>query len=110
MLICLKGRLIALEADDRDEFSTVTFMPPGRKLLINAVTKRAGSILVEVVGRSGGEPLPGRSFADCDPVISDHFRKPVTWKGEPDLGFEPGSAILLRFRMEKAAIYSLEFE
>jgi hypothetical protein len=110
LLVWPKGRLIALEAPDRGEFSTVTLMPPGRRLLINALTQRAGSLLVEVAGRSGGEPLPGRSFADCDPIIGDRFRQPVTWKGESELGFEAGSAILLRFRLEKAAIYCLDFE
>jgi hypothetical protein len=105
-----KGRLIALQSDDRGEFSTVTFMPPGRKLLINALTQRAGSLLIEVAGRSGGEALPGRSFADCDPIIGDQFRQLVTWKGEPDFGFEAGAAILLRFRLEKASIYCLDFE
>jgi hypothetical protein len=110
MFVWPKGRLIALQSDDRGEFSTVTFMPPGRKLLINALTQRAGSLLIEVAGRSGGEPLPGRSFADCDPIIGDQFRKPVTWKGEADLGFEAGAAILLRFRLEKASIYCLDFE
>ena len=110
LLVWPKGRLIALEAEDRGEFSTVTFMPPGRKLLINCLTQRAGSILIEVATRSSGEPLPGRSFADCDPIIGDRFRHSVTWKGESDLGFGDGSAILLRFRLEKAAIYCLDFE
>ena len=110
LLVWPKGRLIALEAEDRGEFSTVAFMPPGRKLLTNCLTQRAGSILVEVAGRSGGEPLPGRSFAECDPIIGDRFRHPVTWKGESDLGFEAGNPVLLRFRLEKAAIYCLDFE
>jgi hypothetical protein len=34
----------------------------------------------------------------------------VTWKGESDLGFEAGNPVLLRFRLEKAAIYCLDFE
>jgi hypothetical protein len=40
----------------------------------------------------------------------DRFRHPVTWKGESDLGFEAGNPVLLRFRLEKAAIYCLDFE
>ena len=108
MAIWPKGRLVALEAPDRGEFATVAFMPPGRRLLINAVTKRAGSALVEVASL-GGAPIPGRTFADADPIIGDQYRTLVTWKGESDLGFEDGAAIMLRFRMDKAAIFGLDF-
>jgi hypothetical protein len=104
-----KGRLIALEAPARGEFTTVAFVPPGRKMKINAVTARAGSILIEVEDLGRGL-VPGRSFADSDPVVGDRFRHPVTWKGEEDLGHTENSAVRLRFRMERAAIYALDFE
>ncbi len=104
-----KGRLIALEAPERGEFSTVGFIPPGRKLRINAVTARAGHIRIEVVDIAKGV-APGRSFADCDPVIGDRFRHPVTWKGQDDLGVSEGTPVRLRFQMEKASIYCLDFE
>ena len=100
---------MALEAPDRGEFATVAFMPPGRKLLINAVTKRAGSITVEVAAL-GGAPIPGHTFADADPTIGDQYRTPVTWQGEADLGLGEASAIMLRFRLDKAAIFGLDFE
>ena len=103
-----KGRLVALEAEDRGEFATVGLVPRGRKLLINALTQRAGTILVEVADL-GGTPLPGRSFAEADPVIGDQFRTPLTWQGQDDLGFEAGAAIILRFRLEQAKLFGLEF-
>jgi len=99
-----KGRIVALEAPEYGEFATVAIMPPGRKLLINAVTKRAGEIRVQVDG------VPGRTFADCDPIVGDQYRKPVTWKGQADLGHRNGSPIVLRFRMTKAKLFGLEFE
>jgi len=104
-----KGRIIALEAPERGEFSTVGFIPPGRKIRINAVTARAGHIRVEVVDLERGV-IPGHSFEDCDPVIGDQFRKPLTWKGQDDTGLERGRAMRLRFRMERASIYGLDFE
>lgn len=104
-----KGRLVALEAAVRGEFATVGIMPPGRKLRINALTKRAGSILVEVVGQDG-QPVEGRTFADATPIIGDQFRTPVAWKDQDDLGHKDGEFISLRFRMEKAQIFGLEFE
>lgn len=109
MAIWTKGRLVALEAPDRGEFATVAFVPPGRKLLINGLTKRAGSILIEAA-LLGGAPIPGRTFAEADPIIGDQYRTPVTWKGEDDLGFENGAAVMLRFRLEKAAIFGVDFE
>jgi hypothetical protein len=104
-----KGRLIALEAEERGEFCTGAFIPPGRKIRINAVTARAGHIRIEVVDLAKGVAA-GRSFADCDPVVGDRFRYPVTWKGEEDLGHTPGAPVRLRFQMERAAIYALDFE
>ena len=104
-----KGRLIALEAPDRGEFSTAIIMPPGRKLRINAVTQRAGNIRVEVAGMDG-KSIPERSFADATPIIGDQHWTPVTWKRKDDLGHKDGNPIMLRFRMDKAQIFGLEFE
>ena len=104
-----QGRLVALEAPDRGEFATVALMPPGRKLLINALVQRAGSLLVEVADL-GGAPLEGRRFEDCAPLIGDQYRTPVTWQGEDDLGFAAGNPIILRFRMKRAQIFALDFE
>jgi len=103
-----KGRIVGLEAADRGEFATVAFMPPGKKALINAVVQRAGSLLVEVAGLDG-VPLPGRSFAEADAVVGDQYRKPLTWKGQDDLYQKPGTPILLRFRMDKATLFGLDF-
>ncbi|MCX7426798.1 MAG: hypothetical protein NTW96_14370 [Planctomycetia bacterium] len=99
-----KGRIVALEAPERGEFAMVALMPPGRKLLINAVTKRSGEIRVQVDG------VDGRTLDDCDPIIGDQYRKEVTWKGNADLGHEDNKPIRLRFRMEKAQLFGLEFE
>lgn len=103
-----KGRLVALEANDRGEFATVGLMPPGRKLRINAVTRRAGVILVEVAGLNG-KPLPGRSFHDARPMFGDLYWEELSWGGSADLGFPEHAAIILRFRLEKAELYGLEF-
>jgi hypothetical protein len=99
-----KGRLVAVEALDRGEFTLIPIMPPGRKLKINAVTKRAGGIRVEVAG------IDGRSFADCTPIVGDHFWTTVTWGDQADLGFKAGDPITLRFELNMGAIYGLEFE
>ena len=84
-------------------------MAPGRKLRINAVTKRAGGILIEVAGMDG-TPIQGRTFAEAVPVVGDHHWSLVTWKGGDDLGFGESAAIVLRFRLDKAELYGLQFE
>jgi hypothetical protein len=104
-----KGRLVALEAKERGQFSTVAILAPGAKLRINAVTARAGSILVEAAGLDG-KPLPGRSFDDAVPIIGDQHRTIVKWNGADTHGVEVGKPIVLRFRMDKAKLYGLEFE
>lgn len=104
-----KGRIVAMEAPSLGEFATVGIMPPGRKLLLNAEIRRAGSLAIEVADL-GGNPLPGRSFEDCDRLVGDLYLAPVTWKGQADLGNPDGSPVVLRFKMDTARLYSLDFE
>lgn len=104
-----QGRLVAIEAPKRGEFATVGIVPPGRKLRLNARTKRAGTIVIEVAALDG-KPLEGRSFADAEPIVGDHHAAPAIWKGQDDLGHGEGSGIFLRLRMEQAEVFSLTFE
>jgi hypothetical protein len=102
------GRLIAVEAAERGAFATVALLPPGRRLCLNVLTQRAGSVCVEAAGLDG-KPLPGRAFADATPIIGDQPHATLTWHGEADLGHAEGSAILLRFRLERARLFGLDF-
>ena len=81
----------------------VAIMPPGRKLRINALTRRAGEVRVEVAG------IAGHTFAECVPIVGDQFGIPVTWNGKDDLGYKDGDSITLRFRMEKAKLFGIDF-
>jgi len=103
-----KGRLVALQAKERGEFATVGMIPPGRKVRLNATTRRGGSILVEVAGIKG-EPLSGRSFADARPISGDHHWTTLNWGGTEDLGHQDNTGVVLRFRLDQAEIYGLEF-
>jgi hypothetical protein len=99
-----KGRLVAVEARDRGAFTMITVIAPGKTLKINALTLRTGSIKVEVAGKTG------RTFADCTPIVGDQAWTPVTWRGTPDLGIDPGQPVTLRIEMERAKIYGIEFD
>jgi hypothetical protein len=104
-----KGRIVAVEAEEVGGFTTVGILPPGRTLKINAVSKRAGGIRVEIASIFD-ETVPGRSFADCDILQGDQFWSTVTWKGETDLGFEDGAGVVVRFKMDRAKLFGIEFE
>lgn len=103
-----KGRLAGIAAEESGEFSTVSFFAPGRKLRINAVTRRAGSVLVAVTRRNG-QFLPGRSFDDAVAVVGDQFRALVRWKDGDELGSRDGEPVCLRFRLDRATLYALDF-
>jgi len=103
-----RERLTALEASEEGEFTTPRLIFTGRKLLLNVQTKRAGQVLAEAAD-SHGTPLPGRSFAEADPVNGDAADFPVTWKGEADLGHTVGQPVVLRFRLRAAKLFAFEF-
>lgn len=103
-----KGRLVALEAPERGEFATVALRVSGTKLRLNVSTRRGGRILVEAA-RGNGEPLPGRDFDHATPIIGDHQAAPAVWDGQEELGADADEAVMLRFRLEAASLFGVEF-
>ena len=55
------------------------------------------------------QALPGRSFADCRPLAGDCFREPVVWNGADTIGTARGAPICLRFRLDQAALFFVDF-
>jgi hypothetical protein len=104
-----KGRIVALEAAGKGEFATVGIMPPGSKLMLNATTSKDGSILVEVADIDRNT-VPGRSFGDCKPLSGDHYNTQIVWKGGSDLGVAPNKPVILRFKMNMASLFWLQFK
>jgi hypothetical protein len=104
-----KGRLVALEAPEQGEFWTVGFLPPGKTIKINAVTKRAGTIRVEVCDFNA-KAIPGRTIADATPIVGDQFHTTLAWGAQTEIGVEKGNPVILHFVMEQAKIYGLDFE
>ncbi len=103
-----RGRLIALEATERGQFSTFLFIPPGRKIQVNALTLRGGGIRAEIVDYEG-KIVPGRSFEDCPLISGDHYKTPITWNGGDDIGVGEGKPIRIRFQLDQAKLYFLDF-
>ena len=104
-----KGRMVALEARERGQFATFALQAPGTRLRVNALTKRAGSLKVEVTDLER-RPIAGRSFGDCAPIIGDQYRTPVTWTGCDNIGVPADTPVCLRFQLEKAQLFFVDFE
>ena len=57
----------------------------------------------------GGRPIPGFSFAECDPVRGRGLAKTVTWQGRSDLSELRGRPVHLRFRLQIANLFTFAF-
>jgi hypothetical protein len=102
-----KGRLVALKAAVEGSFMTWPILFEGRTVHVNFKTSLAGFIKIEVLGP---ENKVLRSFDDCDPLSGSELDRTVTWKGQSDLGHTDDIPVTLRFRMQNAEIYSVEFK
>lgn len=98
-----EGRLCGLVADRVGEFWTLPMVPGGRELRLNLRTHRAGCLQVEVV------KTDGRTLDNCDPIKGDGLAVPVSWRGETDLRAAAGEPVTLRFRLQAAELYGLEW-
>lgn len=80
----------------------------GKELEINYSTSAAGQMLVELQD-AAGEPVPGYTLEDCEPIYGDHISRVVKWKNGADVSALAGQPVQLRFVMEDADLYSLKF-
>lgn len=99
-------RLMAIEAPERGEFTLAPVKLAGTRLSLNMLSERTGQIRVEVRDEAF-KVVPGRSFADCDPVIGDHPAATVSWKGNADLASHRGKTVYLSFQMRAAKLFAL---
>ena len=79
----------------------------GGKLVINAEAPD-GSVAVAVLDGAGG-PVVGFGAGDCDAFSGDEIRYVVTWGGKSDVSALAGKAVMLRFHLKDAKLYSFVF-
>jgi hypothetical protein len=103
-----KGRLCAIEAEDRGEFATPSLIFEGRELVLNVETRDAGEMLLEIQDETG-EPIPGYRFADADPIAGNHLDRRVTWRGTAAIGNLAGRPVSLAFRLRSTRLFAFEF-
>ena len=99
-----RDRICALKADRVGEFWTVPILPAGRTIRLNFRTPMAGEIRVGIEGAAG------RSIEECDPLVGDHAAKPVTWRGNADIGIGGEQPVSLHIRLCCADLFAVNFE
>ena len=90
------------------ELTTVPLVFAGRKLVLNVDTSAMGSARVELQDEQG-QPLPGFSAADCDPIDGNFTARTVTWKGKAQVAAAEGKPVRLRFALRAAKLYAFQF-
>ena len=96
--------MIAVEAQDHGEFTTIPVIAPGKRLKINALTLRSGWVKVEIAGTKG------RALADCVPIVGDQHWTEVAWKGQDGAGITEGQPVALRIELKQAKVFGLELD
>ena len=95
--------------DAGDEIATATTLPlkfRGDRLTLN--TKASGWIKVAVADENG-KPIRGFGFDDCNPIKGDFIDRTVTWKSGRTLGALRGKTVRLKFQMQNAKLFALQF-
>jgi hypothetical protein len=98
----------SLEATTEGQCTTAPLTYGGQRLQVNAWTRFAGEVRVELAAASG-EPIAGRTFADCDRISGDALQHTVTWNGEADLSPWAGQVVRLRLKLRRARLHAIQF-
>lgn len=90
------------------EVLTKPLLFDGNGLRANFATFDGGWLQAELQD-AGGNPIPGFTYADFDPLSGDEIDFPLTWSGGGDVGSLEGTPVRVRFRLNNADLYSFQF-
>jgi hypothetical protein len=93
---------------DVGELVTQPLRFAGRELVINYSTSAGGSVRVEILDGSG-QPIPDFTLADSRNLVGDAIEQPVSWKNGSDVSSLAGQPIRLRFVMQEADLFAMQF-
>ncbi|NLC57278.1 MAG: hypothetical protein GX774_10610 [Armatimonadetes bacterium] len=93
---------------DAGEMVTLPLRFTGKELTVNYSTSAGGSLGVEVQD-ADGKPLPGFTLAECRPLVGDSIEQVVAWERGSDVSSLAGRPVRLRFVMQEADLFSLQF-
>jgi hypothetical protein len=80
----------------------------GRDLNVNYSTSAGGILRVELQD-ADRRPLPGFTLAECRNLVGDAIEQTVTWAKVGNLSALAGKALRLRFVLQDANLYSIQF-
>ena len=81
----------------------------GDKLNLNFSTSAAGSVWVEIQDLDG-QPIPGFTLAECEPLFGDTLDREITWQHGSDVSNLQHRPVRLRFVLKDADVYSYQFQ
>jgi hypothetical protein len=79
------------------------------RLVLNFQTAEGGSIRVGLE-TPDGQPIAGHAIDDCVVLGGDRIQQTVAWKQGADLSTLQGQTVRLRFQLQQADLYSLQFQ
>ena len=108
-----RERIVGIEArSEPGVFATRPLVFAGRRLRVNVEPigpdPQLRVQLVQSEGR-GIKLVPGRAFADSDPITADDLDAVVRWQSGPDLGPWSGRPVRLQFQLRSTRVYAFQF-
>lgn len=93
---------------DVGELVTQPLRFAGKELVINYSTSAGGSVRVEIQDESG-QPLTDFTLADSRNLVGDTIEQQVGWKNGSDVSSLAGKPVRLRFVMQEADLFAIQF-
>ena len=97
--------------DATNEGGSITTPPvifQGNRLTLNLNASAAGMAHVELRDQTG-TPLPAFALADCDPIMGNDVRHPISWGGNADVSTLNGKPVRIHIQMRSAKLYAFQF-
>jgi hypothetical protein len=104
-----RGRMAAVAAEEDGQFTTMSFIPPGRRIGVNADIRRGGRLRIEACDMQG-KAYPGCRFEDCRPMTGDLFDAEVPWRDGGSIPGRPDEPVTLRVRLSQGRLFHLDFK
>lgn len=100
-------RFVSVAAgSDGGTLTTIPVRHRGGRLELNAVVQPGGQMVAELLD-AAGRPLEG--IPPSEPLTGDNLRHIVRFAGQADVSATAGRAVVLRFTMKNAELYSFAF-
>ena len=93
---------------DVGELVTQPLRFKGKQLVINYSTSAGGSLRVEILDGSG-QPIPDFTLTDSRNLVGDTIEQLVQWKKGSDVSSLAGQPVRLRFAMQEADLFAIQF-